>query len=134
MPGIDQSDNAIERQGLAEFVIHEEGLRDGAGICHAGGFDHDVVELVSTLHQIAQNSNQISANGAADAAVVHLENLFFGPDYQIVVDADLAKLVFYDGDSLAMVLRQNAIEKGGFARAEEAREHRYGNCGICDRH
>jgi hypothetical protein len=46
---------------------------------------HEWVELLAALHEIAENANQVSTNGAADAAVVHLEYLFFCPDDQLLI-------------------------------------------------
>ena len=81
-------------------VVGEEGLRDRAGIGEARGLDQDAVELVLALHQAFEDADQIAAHGAADAAVVHLEDFLVGIDHEVVVDADLAELVFDDGDFL----------------------------------
>ena len=79
------------------------------------------------LHQTIENAHEIAAYGAADAAIVHLEDFFVGADDQIVVDADLAEFIDDDGVFLAVVFRQDAVEKGGLAGAEIAREHGHGN-------
>jgi hypothetical protein len=49
------------------------------------------------------DADEIAANGAADAAVVHLEDFLVGADDEVVVDADLAELVDDDGEALAVV-------------------------------
>jgi len=47
-------------------------------------------------HEIAEDADQIAAYGAADAAVVHLEDFFLGVDDQLLVHADLAEFVSND--------------------------------------
>ena len=106
------------------LVIDEERLRDRAGIGQPGRLDQDVVELVLPLHQVAEDADQVAAHGAADAAVVHLEDLFLGVDDELLIDADLAELVLDDGDPLAVLGGQDAVEQGRLARAEEAGQHR----------
>ena len=120
--GVDQSDDAVEAEALFDLFVAEEGLGDGAGIGQAGGFDQHVVELVPALHELAKNADEVAANGAAKAPVVHFKDLFVGLDDQFVVDADLAEFVLDDGDALAVVGGQDAIEQGGLAGAEKARE------------
>jgi hypothetical protein len=88
-----------------------------------------VIELVAALHQIAKNSNQIASHGAADAAVIHFEDLFFRSDDEIIVDADFTELVFNYGDSLAVILGENPIEQRGLAGTEEAGQNCDGDFG-----
>ena len=75
--------------------------------------------------QLAKDAHQIAANGAADAAVVHLDDLFGSAvDDQIVVDALFAELVLDNGDTLAVAFAQNAVEQRGLSGAEKAGENR----------
>ena len=41
---------------------------------------------------------------------------------QFLVDADLAELVLYDGDPLAMVLGEDPVEQRRLSRSEETRQ------------
>jgi hypothetical protein len=75
------------------------------------------------------DAHQVAADGAADAAVVHLEHFLVSVDDQLVVDADLAELVDDDGELLAVRLRQDAVEQGRLAGAEIAGEHSDGDFG-----
>ena len=79
------------------LVVDEEGLGHRGRVGQAGRLDQDVVEAVLALHQVAEDADQVAADGAADAAVVHLEDLFLGADDQLLIDADLAELVLDDG-------------------------------------
>jgi hypothetical protein len=119
---VDQRDDGIEQELLLEIVVQKKRLRDRAGIGHAGGFDDDVVELVTTLQQLPEDAQQVAAHRAADAAVVRLEDFFFGADHQLVIHTDLTELVFDDGDALAVVLREDAIEESGLSRPEKSRQ------------
>jgi len=35
-----------------------------------------MIKLVSPLHQVANDRNQVAPHGAADAAIIHLEDFF----------------------------------------------------------
>ena len=115
-------DDAVEPVLCLHLVVEEERLGDRAGVGQAGRLDQDVVELVPPLHQVAEDADQVAADGAADAAVVHLEDLFLGADDEVLIDADLAELVLDDGDPLAVLGGQDVVEQRGLAGAEEAGE------------
>ena len=110
-------------------LVHEEGLRHRRGVGEAGGFDDDGVELAFSSHEPVDDAHQVAAHGAADAAVVHLEDFLVGVDHQLVVDADLAEFVDDDGVFLAVRLGQDAVEQRGLAGAEIAGEHGDGDFG-----
>ncbi len=106
------------------LVIHEECLSHGTGIGHAGGLNQDVVELVAALHEITQDADEVSANGAADAAVIHLEDLFFGANHQFLIHADFAELVFDHRNAFAVLFAKDAVEQGSLAGSQEASQDR----------
>ena len=71
--------------------------------------------------QRRQRHDQVAAHGAADAAIVHFDDLFAAVLHQdLVVDVFLAELVLDDGDLQPVLLAQDAVEEGGLAGAEEA--------------
>src|SRR5262249_44343057 len=107
----------------ADIVVHEERLRHRGRIREARGLENDGVELAFPAHQPVDDAHEVAAHGAADAAVVHLEDFFIGADDEVVVDADLAELVDDDGVLASMLFRQDAVEQGGFAGAEIAGQH-----------
>ena len=116
---IDQRDHPVQTERVARVIVDEEGLGDRAGIGQTRRFQQDSVELVAALDQIAQDADEITANGAADAAVVHLEDLFVGVDHQVLIDADLAELVLDDGDALTVVFGQDSVQQRRLAAAEK---------------
>ena len=123
--GIDQGQDGVEQIAFGNFIVHEEGLRDRARIGQAGGFYHHAVELQFTLAalfgQIMQRGAQVFADGAADAAVVHLDDVLGDVGHQnLVVDVFFAKLVFDHRNFLTMGLGQHALEQRGLARAQKA--------------
>src|SRR6185436_3009321 len=103
-------------------------LRHRPGIGHAGGLDDDAVELERALAalvlQAAEDLDEVAAHGAADAAVVHLDDAFVRLFDDLAVDADLAELVLDHGDLLAVVFLEDAVQQRGLARAEKPREDR----------
>ena len=131
--GIHERDHRVDMEFFTHFGIDEEGLNDRAGVGEAGGFNEDVVELVPHLPKAAEDTNQVPAHGAADAAVVHFENLLLGIDDELVVDADLTEFVFDHGNSFAVVRGENVVEERGFSGSEESCED--GDwCAICGYH
>ena len=82
------------------------------------GLDEDSVEAALPFHQAAENADQVTAHGAADAAVVHLEHFLVGVDHEVVVDTDLAELVDDDGVFLAVLFGQDAVQERRLAGAE----------------
>ena len=107
----------------ADVFIYEEGLRDRRRIGKAGGFDQDPVEVTLAPHQPGEDADEIASHGAADATVVHLENLFVRVDDEIIVDTDLAKFIDDDRIALAVGLGEDAIEQRRLAGAEITGEH-----------
>ena len=68
------------------------------------------------------DADQVAANRAADAAIVHLEDFFVGADDKVIVDADGAELIDDDSEFPAVILRQDAVQKRRLAGAEIAGE------------
>ncbi len=120
--GVDHGDDSIHLEFFLESVVDKEGLDDGTGIGQAGCFDEDAVEAVFSFEEGAEDADQVAADGAADAAVVHFEDFLVGTDDQLMVYTDFAEFVFDHSDAMAVVLTQNAVEKSGFAGTEEAGE------------
>ena len=123
--GVHQGQDGVEQKGLGDLVVHEKSLRHRAGVGQAGGLDDDAVKAEQTLAALGgqqlQSHAQVFADGAANAAVAHLDDLLIGiRDQDVVVDVLFAKLVLDHGNLLAVGLGQHALEQGGFARAQKA--------------
>src|ERR1700733_92341 len=112
MSRINQRHDPIEPQLGLHLVIDKKGLRDRTGVGPAGSLDQNVIKLIPALHEIAEDADQVSTYGAADASVVHLEDLFFSADDEFLVHSDLAEFVLDHGDAFAMLFRENAIQQG----------------------
>jgi hypothetical protein len=124
---VDDSHNRVEPEALLDFVIREKRLGHRRRIRDACRLDQNAVELVLAFEQAAENADKIPADAAADAAVVHLEQLFLALNYKLVIDPDLPEFVFNHGELLAVVLSENPVEERGFSSAEEASEDSDGN-------
>src|SRR5690606_8998647 len=81
--------------------------------------------------QTANFLEQILAQGAADAAVAHLHQLFLGAVeadaalHLAAIDVDLAHVVDDHRDAAVLAVLQDMVEQGALAGAEEAGQ--YGN-------
>ncbi|CAM5440051.1 hypothetical protein MAUB1S_07428 [Mycolicibacterium aubagnense] len=85
--------------------------------------DQQVVEPV-LFGEPPHFCQEIVAQGAADAAIGHLDQLFIGPGqigtpvaYQCGVDVHLAHVVDDDGNPASVAVVQDMIEKCGLAGA-----------------
>src|SRR6185436_8438901 len=76
--------------------------------------------------QLAQDADQVASHRAADAAVVHLDDLLLAAlEQDVVVHARLTILVLDDGNALPVLLLEDAVQKRRLAAAEEAGEDRH---------
>ena len=121
---VHQRQNRIEQVTFGDFVVHEKGLRHRARVSQAGGLDHHAVKIELSLapffSQVAQRPAQVFSDGAADAAIAHLNDLFFGfRDQNVAVDVFLAEFVFNDGNFLPVGFLQYALQQRGFAGTEK---------------
>jgi sulfur carrier protein ThiS len=69
----------------------------------------------------------IAAHGTTDAAVVHLKDFLIRANNEFVVNADFAEFIFDDGDALAVLLGQDAVQQRSFSRTEKTGQDRYGD-------
>ena len=127
--GVGHGHDSVKARALLHVLVHEEGLGDGGGVREARGLHDDRVELALALHQAFHDADEIAAHGAADAAVVHLEDFLVRAHHEVVIDADLAEFVDDDRVALAMLLAEDAVQQGGLARAQIAGEDGDGDLG-----
>jgi hypothetical protein len=111
--GIRHGDDAVEREFGLNVVVHEEGLRHRRRVGQSGGLNDHSVELCNLRVQVFERDHQISAHGAADAPVHHLDDLLVGLLRQNpFVHADLSELVLDDCEAEPMVgVLENVVEQ-----------------------
>jgi hypothetical protein len=88
-------DDTIQHSALLHSLVDKEGLRHRRRVGETGRLDDDGVELALLLQEATDALDQIAAHGAADATIVHLDNILLAQQFAIdqgVVDTDLAKL------------------------------------------
>ena len=134
MLGIRDRDNSVKLGLAADVLVDKESLCHRRGICEPRGLDHDAVEGAASPHQASDDTNKIAADRAADAAVIHLKDLFVRVDDEIVVDTDLAEFIDDDRKPLAVRLGENAVEQRRFPGAEIAGQDRDWNLRRSFRH
>ena len=90
-------------------LVDEEGLRDGGRVREAGPSSTMIASnLPLRFIKALDDADEVAAHGAADAAVVHLEDFLVRADDEVVVDADLAELVDDHRELLAMRLGEDS--------------------------
>ena len=126
--GIDQGDDRIEPQPVAQVAGHE-GQRHRQGVSQSGGFHHDQINRLRTVQHPVHSLQQFPVDRAADAAVAELHHLITGGHHELVVNAHLTELVDQHGAAQALLVAEDVIEQGGLARAQEAGENGHGHRG-----
>ena len=124
---IGHTNHAVDARVLAQQVVKVKSLHHRCRIGQAGGLDDDAVKAAGALQQVARHADQVTAQLAADAAIVQLVNLFFGANNERPINTQLAVFIHDHGIALALSAPQQAIEQGGLARAQKAGQHSYGN-------
>ena len=124
MLGVREAEDGVDAVVVRDLGVDKEGKRDGRRVREARGFDDDVVELLGFVLEGEQRSDQVAADGAADASVVHGDDVLLLLDVladEGVVDGDGAELVLDDGDELAVVALEDVVHERGLAGAQETR-------------
>jgi hypothetical protein len=94
-----------------------------AELAHAGGLNEDPVRMV-LCHDLLEGLTEVTHQGAADAAGVHLCDLDTGLLEEATVNADLAKFVLDQDDPLAAVdLLEQLFNEGGLTSPKETGEN-----------
>ena len=116
---IDDGDDAVQLVHLLNVLIYEKGLNYRRGIGKASRLDEDPIEAFHALVELLERLHEVSTDGAADTAVHDLDDLLVDVLRQnFLVDSDVSKLVFDDGEFHPMSLVvENVVEQSGLARA-----------------
>ena len=88
---------------VVDPLVAFQGGDDRRGVREARRLEHDGVELRALLDQTAERAHEVAADGAARAAVVHLDEVLLRRHvlaHELLVDVDLAELVLDDADTL----------------------------------
>mmetsp|Transcript_24243 Transcript_24243/g.79818 ORF Transcript_24243/g.79818 Transcript_24243/m.79818 type:complete len:300 (-) Transcript_24243:91-990(-) len=104
------------------------GCADRPGVSESRRLDHHGVEPVAPLEELGEDADEVTAYRAADAAVVHLEDVLgclVPLLHERVINANVAKLILDHRDPLAVVGCQNVVEQGGLPAPKEAGEYRH---------
>ncbi|MNF83005.1 hypothetical protein D3C84_653180 [compost metagenome] len=136
---VDHGDHGVQPrqvgQALALLVAEGEGLGHRQRLGDAGRLDQQVVEA-PLAGQAGDLLEQVLAQGAADAAVAHLHQLFLAAleaDALLNgagIDVDLAHVVDDHRHPEACAVLQHVVEQGALAGAEKAGQHGDGKTGV----
>ncbi len=121
--------HGIYRKGVAQ-AWPLKCLHQRLGQRQAGGFDHQVVDLLAPRGQLLHNRREFFLHSAAQAAIGQFKQLAVirvtfvaaqaAAAQQLAINAQLAKFVHDNGDALALRPRQYLAQQCGFARAQKA--------------
>jgi len=119
--GIDHSREAVEHQLIGLHALHR--ADDVAELADARGLDEDAVGVKLCQH-LLQRVGKVAHEAAADAAGVHLVDLYAGVLEEAAVDGDLTELVFDQHDLFARVRLGNQLfDQRGLAGTEKTGEN-----------
>ena len=126
--GIDQRDDRIKACRIAQLAAQERhGHRQRIGEPRC--FHNDVVHRLRAFEDPLHSPQELVVDRAADAAIAELHGVVIRGDDQIVVDSDLTELVHQHGGFHTLLIAEDVIQQGGFARPQKAAENGDGNAG-----
>ena len=121
---VNDGDDCIKQVTLVDFFVGEKSLRNRCRVSHAGRLNHYAVKLElalgATFVQAVEDADQITAHCAADAAVVHLNDLLFAVGEDFVVDALFAEFILNHRNFFAVRFFQDAVKQRGFTSTQKA--------------
>ncbi len=82
---------------------------DRSGISKTRRFDEYPIKPIASAHQAFDNADEVATDGAANAPIVHLKDVFIGLEDEIVVDPYFAEFIHDNRILSAVWLRQNAV-------------------------
>ena len=82
--------------------------------------------LPRRFNQSVHDADQVAAHGAADAAIVHLEDFLVSTHDEVIVDPHFTELVHDDGVTLAVILGEDTVQERCLAGAEIPGQDGYG--------
>ena len=116
---IDDGDDAVQLVHLLNVLIDEKCLNYRRWIGKASRLDEDPIEAFHALVELLERLHEVSADGAADAAVHDLDDLLvdvFGENF--LVNADVAKFILDDSEFHPMsLIVEDMVQECGLARA-----------------
>mmetsp|Transcript_20399 Transcript_20399/g.33157 ORF Transcript_20399/g.33157 Transcript_20399/m.33157 type:complete len:218 (-) Transcript_20399:138-791(-) len=111
------SDYSIDAEAVIHLVVREKRLCNRCRIGHAGRLDYHPVERFSILNHcryFVEGFDQVSADSATDAAIVHLDDIFLILELvadQRIIHAHSTEFVFDHGVLLLFLLAEDVIEQ-----------------------
>ena len=111
---------AVERQRVGVHALY--GADHVGQLADAGRLDQNAVG-VELVEHLLERLGEVAHQTAADAAGVHLVDLYAGVLQKAAVNGDLAELVFDQHNLFALIgLRDQLFDERGLAGAEKARK------------
>ena len=110
MRSINERDNSIKREFIPNLIIHKKCLRNWPRISKPSRFDQDVVEFISSFHQVAKNPDQIPSHSATNAPIRHLKDLFISIDHKTLINANFPILILNDSNAFTMFFAEYFIQ------------------------
>ena len=130
-PGrIENRDQAAEGQAAADLRCCHDRREDRKRIGKPCRFDDDRSRCGIARQQARERIDQLSAHGAAQAAVCEFDHAVSDVFDKMMIERDFAEFVDDDGRTGKRRLLEHGIEQGGFAAAEKAGQHQDGDCGF----
>ena len=133
--GIDDSDDPFQPARREQPRLAHHRVQHRCGIGKPCRLDDDTVEgldlaAATSRKKIMDRVDEVTTDGAAQAARRHLDNVLIRPLDQQVIDADVSEFVDDDGGIRQKRVLQKEVEKRGLSGPEEAGEDRDGNGSI----
>ena len=111
--------NGATQNHGGSFVRIADGTAHIAQLSNAGGFNDNPIRMI-LLYHIVKRLIKVADQRAADAAGVHLIDLYAGILQKTTVNADLTEFIFNEHQLLTLEgLLQQLLDEGGLTRTKE---------------
>mmetsp|Transcript_54403 Transcript_54403/g.102024 ORF Transcript_54403/g.102024 Transcript_54403/m.102024 type:complete len:336 (+) Transcript_54403:719-1726(+) len=126
--GVYNGQNAVKHHIGTDKLVCKESLGHRCWVCEAGGLNDDTIQGLALatclLMKFLEPGNQITAHRAANAAIVHFNDVLLRDRtscvQQLVIDANLPELVLNDRYPATMVVLQDVVQQRRLASTKEA--------------
>ena len=73
---VSQADDTINTVGVAHLGVGLNSVHDGGWIGKSGSFEEDGIKFFAAGGKLTEGADEVTADGAADAAIVHGDEIF----------------------------------------------------------
>lgn len=123
MLGVNQAHDAVNAEVILQQRVGVEGENNGGRIGQTSRLQENALEILSAADQHSKGSHQIASDRAANAAIIHGNNVFLGSQIladQSIINSNFSKLIFNNTNLPLRLFTKNVIDQSGLSTSQKA--------------